>query len=109
MLRIVIALTSFVLLTASIADAARYHRVRPAWRAKSPSIRVRVAAPSRMKVVVQRPARPGSGYVWRSNEWVWRSGGWHRVPAAWVRPPSARMVWVPGSWRSGIWISGYWR
>ena len=109
MFRIMIALASFVLLTASTADAARYHRVRPAWRTKPASVRVRVAPPARMKVVVKRPARPGAGYVWRDSEWVWRTGGWHWVPAAWIRPPAAGLVWVPGSRRSSVWISGYWR
>lgn len=109
MIKTMTVLISFLLLAAPVADAARHHRVRPAWRPKSTSIRVRVAPPARVKVVVKKPARPGAGYVWRGGEWVWHARGWRWVPAAWVLPPSARMVWVPGTWRSGVWIGGYWR
>ncbi len=109
MFKSVVFLVSFLLMSASVADAARGYRARAAWRPKRTVVKVRVAPPVPATVVVRRPARPGPAYVWRSGDWVWRDGGWRWGSGAWVMPPRAGVVWVPGTWQSGIWVAGYWR
>ena len=89
MFRILIVLISLFVLTAPAAEASRYHRTRPAWRAKPSAIQVRVAPSSRIRLVVKRPPRPGPRYTWRASEWVWQPRGWYRMPAAWILLPSS--------------------
>ena len=67
MFRILIVLVTLFVLTAPAAEASRYHRTRPAWRAKPSAIQVRVAPSSRIRLVVKRPPRPGPRYTWRAS------------------------------------------
>lgn len=59
--------------------------------------------------VVNRPANPGSDFVWIDS---YTLPGGVFIPGHWkyVGPPKHRMVWVPGHYnRRGDWVTGRWK
>lgn len=65
--------------------------------------------------VEEKPAAPGSDYVWVAGRWEWH-GDWEWIPGVWVKQTHKEAVWVPGEWKhytNGIlghnrWIPGHW-
>jgi hypothetical protein len=62
---------------------------------------------------IERPARPGVGYVWIDGGWRWDSDDhrYIREPGYWARSRENR-AYIKGYWRSGprgkSWVRGHW-
>ena len=63
------------------------------------------------EVVYERPASPGSGYVWVDGDWYWSGGRYAWRNGYWSQPRGAR-VYVRGTWqhtdRGYRWQKGHW-
>ena len=73
-----------------------------------------VKKPVKPRVVVVKPAKPGSKHVWVEGHWkwnkrvkvyVWKKGYWVK------RKPNH--VWIAGRWKRApkghVWIPGHWK
>jgi|WetSurMetagenome_2_1015567.scaffolds.fasta_scaffold00351_20 hypothetical protein len=64
-------------------------------------------------IEIERPARPGVGYVWINGGWRWdyHSHNYVREPGYWSSP-RAHHSYRDGYWRSGprgkAWVRGHW-
>ena len=94
--KLLLAITSVVLLAAPAMNAEVFVRVGP-------------PAP----IVERRIPPPGPGYVWVSGYHRWDGERYVWAPGSWMMPPRPRAVWVPHHWvrRRGGWVlvEGHWR
>lgn len=64
-------------------------------------------------IEIERPARPGDGYIWIDGGWRWDNGthNYVREPGYWSRPRQNH-AYIKGYWRSGprgkSWVRGHW-
>jgi hypothetical protein len=62
--------------------------------------------------VIERPAAPSQGLVWRAGHYIYENGNYVWVDGQWVQPPYEQATWVDGHWidKNGrqIWIEGHW-
>lgn len=62
-------------------------------------------------VVIARPVRPHTNYIWIAPEWRWHNGTYVTVPGYWTAPVVGKR-WVPGYWRrtrhGHEWVRGHW-
>jgi hypothetical protein len=69
-------------------------------------------APPSQPVDDERPAQPGSEYVWAYGYWWWTGETYVWVPGYWEIPPEPEYVYIPGYWNySGttwVYVRGGW-
>lgn len=130
-------LKSLLLTTLLLASAGLFITACSAYAATRGVVAVAVRHPApppiRARVVVAKPVRPGTGYVWVAGHHVWRPGRprpdapgrsarrasgsgaaqaryvW--VAGKWVKPPRGKTVWVAARYdkKRGVFIAGYWQ
>ena len=65
------------------------------------------------EVIIEKPAAPGTGYVFMGPEWKWDKTKkvYVAVPGEWVNRPNG--VWVRGHWKTTkhghTWVPGHWQ
>jgi len=64
-------------------------------------------------LVDERPATPGSNYIWLPGYWKFKDGRWHWKKGYWEVKPNPGATWVPGHWikkhhHGWVWIEGHW-
>ena len=73
-----------------------------------------VASEPSYGIELERPARPGEGYMWIDGGWRWdnHSHNYIRERGYWARP-RPNHAYSKGYWRSGprgkAWVRGHWR
>ncbi len=83
--------------------AALFNSCAAGWVATEPSYGIEI----------ERPARPGDGYIWIEGGWKWDYGrhSYVREPGYWVRP-RPNHSYINGYWQSGprgkSWVRGHW-
>lgn len=84
--------------------AAVFNSCEAGWVASEPSYGIEI----------ERPARPGDGYLWIDGGWKWDYGrhNYVREPGYWSRP-RPNHSYVNGYWQSGpkgkSWVKGGWK
>ncbi len=67
--------------------------------------------PLRPRVVVVKPAKPGSNYVWIEGHWVVKNHRYVWKKGRWVKA-RAHQKWLNGHWkknrRGWVWVPGRW-
>ena len=86
-----------------IGVAAVFNSCEAGWVASEPSYRIEI----------ERPARPGNGYVWIEGGWRWDHSRqqYDREPGYWARE-RPNHSYANGYWKSGrrgkSWVKGHW-